>query len=498
MAERKNFLDREYEKKKEKDGDGLLPYSIALIPGLTALEQDALVKDIAEGLVKRNVEALGFDPENAESIYAATERRKAADKLEEYMQRLPEPMRDSYLISSIEGAPPYFYGDTMKMKRGIQKGTSGFYDQSKNRVYLDMDRFLDNTSTAIHENAHKMNHDLNLSHPYYDKVAWEVVPDRMVGIGLGRKLSEEMPKTFITPKGEMDKGELVDELSRIVESGTDGEKKAYDFYRETLERTGLLNVVEAKKTPEMNRKQWHDRLEFVGNKGHLLDDFVNLDPAFEGREYSNTLKGSVTEGHPRSYMDAHRKYADQIEWALTKGGKAERDFVEHWNTVPYAALSAESAAELAELMATEGGEEYVKTRFPKLYEDLMDEYRSDPRKSMPKEKLLPWRLYSHDSPENVYKQRSAEPAAYDPNEERHYIRVPNPYGEWLYSDDYYRGRSNALKQEKNYVEYRDLDGKWRRFYPDELKGVAVRNTIVPEYKKILAKKLVKNIVKYIK
>ena len=50
MAERKNFLDREYEKKKENDGDGLLPYSIALIPGLTALEQDALVKDIAEGL----------------------------------------------------------------------------------------------------------------------------------------------------------------------------------------------------------------------------------------------------------------------------------------------------------------------------------------------------------------------------------------------------------------------------------------------------------------
>ena len=492
MAERKNFLDREYEKKNEKDGDGLLPYSIALIPGLTALEQDALVKDIAEGLVKRNVEARGFDPENAESLYAAVERRKAADKLEEYMQRLPEPMRDSYLISSTEGAPPKFYDEQTKLHNALGNAT-GFYSPDENRVYLDKGKMLNDPSIVIHENAHKMNHDLNLSHPYYNKVAWKVVPDRMVGIGLGRKLSEEMPKTFITTKGEMDKGKLVDELSRIIESGTDGEKKAYDFYRETLERTGLLNVVEAKKTPEMNRKQWHDRLEFVGNKGHLLDDFVNLDPDFDGREYSNTLKGPVTEGHPRSYMDAHRKYADQIEWALTKGGKSERDFIEHWNTVPYAALSAESAAELAELMATEGGVEYVKTHFPKLYADMMNEYRNDPRKSMPKEKLRPWRLYSHDSEDNLYKQRGSEPVAYNPNEERRYLRVPTAYGDYIYSDDFYKGRRDAAKRRRNFIEYRDLDGKWKRFYPKELENQSLKMTTAPEYAKMFGKKLLKTV-----
>lgn len=491
MAERKNFLDREYEKKKEKNGDDLLPYSIALIPGLTALEQDALVKDIAEGLVKRNVEARGFDPENAESLYAAVERRKAADKLEEYMQRLPEPMRDSYLISSTEGAPPKFYDEQTKLHNALGNA-KGFYSPDENRVYIDKGKMLDDPSVVIHENAHKMNHDLNLSHPYYDNVAWKVVPDRMVGIGLGRKLSEEMPKTFITPKGEMDKGELVDELSRIVESGTDGEKKAYDFYRETLERTGLLNVVEAKKTPEMNRKQWHDRLEFVGNKGHLLDDFVNLDPDFDGREYSNTLKGSVTEGHPRSYMDAHGKYADQIEWALMKGGKSERDFIEHWNTVPYAALSAESAAELAELLATEGGEEYVRQKHPVTYETMMNEYRTDPRKSKPKEELRPWRLYSHESGDNVYKVRG-EPAAYDPNAERRFLRVPTAYGEYVYSDDYFDGRKDAVRRGRNYIEYRDLDGKWRKFYPEEMKHVTQKVTTAPELAASLGRKLLKTV-----
>ena len=190
MADRKNFLDREKEK---RDGENYLPYSIALIPGLTALEQDALVKDIAEGLVKRNVEARQFDPYEPESIYAAIERRKAADKIEEYMQRLPEPLRDSYLISSIEGAPPYFYGERTKMERGLMDGTAGFYDPEKNRVFIDMDHFLNSPSVIIHENAHKTNHDLNLSHPYYDKVPWELVPERMVGAGLGRKLSNEMP-----------------------------------------------------------------------------------------------------------------------------------------------------------------------------------------------------------------------------------------------------------------------------------------------------------------
>lgn len=488
MADQKNFLDREKEK---RDGESYLPYSIALIPGLTALEQDALVKDIAEGLVKKNVDALNFDVNEPESLYAATERRRAADKIEEYIQRLPEPLRDSYLISSLEGPQPYFYGELTKMQRGIENGASGFYDPEKNRVYIDRDRFLQNPSLVIHENAHKMNHDLNISHPYYEKVPWEAVPDRMVGAGLGQKLSKEMPKKYVTPKGTMDKGELVDELSRILESGTNGERNAVGFYGSTLENTGLTNVKDGLKKPEMSKKQWRDRLEFVSKRNDLLDDFVNLDPGFDGREYQNTLKGSVTVGHPRSYKDALRKYAEQMEWALTKAGKAERDFVSHSETTPYAALSAEAAAELAELMATEGGEDYVKKNFPIVYDFMMNEYRNDPRRAWSK-RLMPWRLYSHESPENVYYYRG-EPVAYNPNEERRYLRVPTAYGDYKYSDDYYNGRHDALKRGRNFVEYRDLDGKWRKFYPKELKSVTHKMTSAPEFAKELGKKLLKTV-----
>lgn len=490
MAERKNFLDREKEK---RDGENYLPYSIALIPGLTALEQDALVKDIAEGLVKRNVEARQFDPYEPESIYAAIERRKAADKIEEYVQRLPEPLRDSYLISSIEGTPPYFYGEATRLNRGIQ-GSTGFYDPEKNRVFIDMDHFLNSPSVIIHENAHKTNHDLNLSHPYYDKVPWELVPERMVGAGLGRKLSNEMPSEYKTPKGVMDKGELVDELSRIIESGVNGSREAIGFYGNTLENMGLTNVNDGRRTPEMSRKQWRDRLEFVSKRQNLLDDFVNLDPNFEGREYQNLLKDEVTLGHPRAYRKGLSNYADKVEFALNEAGKGERDFLEHFDTVPYAALSAESAAELAELMATEGGEEYVKSKFPKTYEFMMNEYRNDPRRSLPKRRLRPWELYSHESPSNVYGQRG-EPVAYDKNAERHYLRVPDPYGGWHYADDYLDSRHQAVKRGKNYIEYRDLDNKWKRFYPSELKSIKENNIYGT---KRLAKELGKKLLKGVK
>lgn len=87
MADRKNFLDREKEK---RDGENYLPYSIALIPGLTALEQDALVKDVAEGLFKhagiKNVEK-GNDADISNYIDA----RRKADRLEQarrYLKRL--------------------------------------------------------------------------------------------------------------------------------------------------------------------------------------------------------------------------------------------------------------------------------------------------------------------------------------------------------------------------------------------------------------------------
>ena len=489
MAERKNFLDREKEK---RDGESYLPYSIALIPGLTALEQDALVKDIAEGLVKRNVEARQFDPENPESIYAAIERRRAADRLEEYMQRMPEPLRDSFLMSATEGAPPYFYGELTKMERGLMDGTSGFYDQDKNRVYIDKDRLINHPSTYIHENAHKTNHDLNLTHPYYEKVPRNVVPDRMVGTGLGRKISEEMPVTYLTPKGEMDKGELVDELSRILESGVNGERDAIGFYGDALIQSGIVGPENA-AIPHTKRGRVN-KADFREKQSMFLDDFVNLDPSFEGREYENNFKGSVTEGHPRKYKDAIQKYVGQIEWALTKGGKAERDFIDHDNTVPYAALSAESAAELAELMSTEGGVEYVKKHHPQTYEKMMDEYRADPRRSWPKERLRSWELYSHDSPMNLYKQRGNEPVAFNPNEERHYVRVPDPYGGWHYSDNYLDSRHQAVKRGKNYIEYRDLDNKWKRFYPSELKSIKENNIYgTKKWAKELGNKLLKGV-----
>ena len=123
----------------------------------------------------------------------------------------------------------------------------------------------------------------------------------------------------------------------------------------------------------------------------------------------------------------------------------------------------------------------------------MEEYRNDPRRAWPKGRLQAWNFYSHESPINLYKQRGGEPVAFNPNEERRYTRVPDPYGGWYYGDDYYDVRKNALRQKKNYVEYRDLEGNWKRYYPDELKHVNGKLTTTKDFAKMLGKKLLKGV-----
>ena len=485
MAERKNFLDREKEK---RDGENYLPYSIALIPGLTALEQDALVKDIAEGLVKRNLVSKYEDPERPENLFSAVSQRKVADQIEDYIHRLPEPMQDSWILSALGDRDPVFYNEEEKARHGVSKSVAGFYDPKVNTVFIDENRFLSDPSIIIHENAHKMNHDINREHPYYKDV-WEgIVPDRMVGINLGKTLSKEMPNSFMTPKGAMDRQELVDELSRISKSGENGDRDAFTFYGKTLAESGMKYTPFDSKD-YLDSKKREKRWDFAEKRGKVIDDFFNLDPGMYGRSHENDLRGHVTDGHPREYQKKHLKNAWNQERALYDAALVDRDF--KYDVAPYAALSTESAAELAELLATEGGEEYVKQKHPVTYETMMNEYRNDPRKSKPKEELRPWRLYSHESGDNVYKVRG-EPAAYDPNAERRFLRVPTAYGEYVYSDDYFDGRKDAVRRGKDYVEYRDLDGNWRRFYPDEMKGVKENRMIgTKEWAKLLGKKLLK-------
>ena len=461
MAERKNFLDREKEK---QNGDSVLPYSVALIPGLTALEQDALVKDVAEGLVKNNVNALHkrYDGEGTyDEIKDAVRSRNIADKLERGIQRLPEPLRDSWLMSIMDGNSPYFYGEKIMSEKNLSDGTTGFYDNDKSRPYINKETFFKDPFTAIHENAHKMNHDLNLSHPFYENVDRKLVPDRMSGIGLGKILSDEFPKVFETSKGLMDRKEFIDKIGDILESGDkNAERKAKEFYYDTIRRNYLA------MGPKLSREDYFD---FLLRYETILDDIINLSPDFEGGKNPNNLVGKVTQGHDRKYAEKVANHAVAQKSALDVNGLGGRDFTD-FDAMRYAGLSAETSAELAEFMAARGGKEYVKYKYPNTYERMMEEYRNDPRRSWPKETLRPWQLYSKESPSNVYEYRG-EPVAYDKNAERHYLRVPDPYGGWHYGDDYTDVNLVAARRGKNYVEYRDLDGNWKRFYPNELKYV---------------------------
>ena len=476
MAERKNFLDREYENKKEKGGDSLLPYSIALIPGLTALEQDALAEDVASRIVKayNGSRYLNGTPDNIEDL---VEGRKFADFLERSIQRMPEPLRDSWLMTvSEDDATPYFFGSEFP---------EAYYKPSSKNVYIDKSLFRLRPNAALHEYFHKMNHDLNLYHPAYKGVNSALVPDRMLEISLGRTISGDMPKTFSTKVGAIDRKELMEETARRKNRG-EGYK---GFFENTLENAGIYEPVRYGEMSGLSKNEKLDKLEMMQRKNEFLSDAMTLNPSFRSDLYDITAKDVMGYGHPKDYIDRKAGYTVNLLEAMNENGVTPREP----NISPeYAALSLEGSAELADLMSTEGGEEYVKEKSPKTYERMMREYRHDPRRDRPKRNIPAWKMYSHESPYNVYKYRG-EPVAFDPKKERRYLRVPTAYGDYIYSDDFYKGRRDAAKRRRNFIEYRDLDGKWKRFYPKELEDQSLKMITAPEYAKMFGKKLLKGV-----
>ena len=223
-------------------------------------------------------------------------------------------------------------------------------------------------------------------------------------------------------------------------------------------------------------------------RDEFLSDAMTLNPTFRSELYDLTAKDLIGRGHSKEYLGQKADYTYNLLDAMRNNGLRAREY----NVSPeYAALSLEGSAELADLMSTEGGEEYVKEKFPKTYERMMREYRNDPRRELPKRNIPAWVMYSHESPKNVYKYRG-EPVAYDKDAERHYLRVPDPYGGWHYGDDYSGLNLVAARRGKNYIEYRDLDNNWKRFYPSELKSVKENNIYgTKKWAKELGKKLLK-------
>ena len=449
MADR-NFLDREKEK---RDGENYLPYSIALIPGLTALEQDALVNDVSSRIVDAYNRSR-FVNGKPDDIHDIVEGRKKADFLESSIQRMPEPLRDSWLMTvSADDALPVFFGSDKQ---------EAFYKPSTGEVYMDKDLFRLRPNALIHEYAHKTNHDLNKNHPAYKGVQGSLVPDRMLEISLGREINKDFPKSFPAKVGAIGRQELIEETARRKNRG-DAYKK---FFEETLENSGIYEPIRYGELFKLQKDKSWNKMEMMSRRNEFVSDAMTLNPSFRSDIYDLTARDVMGYGHPKGYLEQKAGYTRNLLDAMKENGVHTREY----NVSPeYAALSLEGPAELADFMSTEGGEEDAKSKFPRTYE----------------------------SPENVYKLRG-EAVAYDPNEVRHVLRVPTAYGEYVYSDDYSGSLKNmngafdnALRRSRNFVEYRDLDGKWRRYYPDELKSLTHKLTTTKDFAKMLGKKLLK-------
>ena len=437
-----------------------MPYSVALIPGLTALEQDALVKDVAESLV-RDINKSSKVPEHIAD-------RKLADRIEKYIQRMPEPLRDSWLLSATsETGVPKLLNEADSMY--------SYYEPETRNVSIKKSVFNEHPNVVVHEYEHKTNHDLNLEHPYYVNILPSEVPDRMVGIDLGGKILSDFPSTI--------DGRRLDFVNpRTVKD-----------VHEALMKEGYLKAIPSKN---MKDKDAYEHSLFVGK---FSNDILNLRPGSVTSQQDMIGKG----GHNLDYRDdkymENKKIGENLlnkgmtrDFTTPDGLRLGIEYNEMKDIAKRAALSTEGAAQIAEILATEGGEDYIKSKFPTPYEVMMEEYRNDPRRSLPKEQIRPWQMYSHDSKGNVYKVRG-EPVKYNPNAELHYVRVPNAYGGYVYPDDYDKGTYAALKRGRNFIEYRGLDGKWYRVKPEEIKGASTKMKTIDELVKSVGKNLPKMI-----
>ena len=419
----------------------------ALIYGLTREQQDDLIRDQLKKKViepyKRkalsDVKNLDHDERRRNFVESKVRLSRNLDELHAAVRNLPDEMQDSWVLSLLDG-------DKIELTGGLDANTAAAYFPGEGKVRLRQDSQVPDPKTVIHEYTHKANHDMNLGRPEFQYFDMGVVPDvfseKNLGESVQRDFTEGVLKSLPLVHGRHYSGILDENAS---------EENFRNAIMENLRKNGGL------------------KYDVEGNLLACdLQDIASLDP--------NIRISGIDVGHGEEYKDSKR---------LRMGKMATRDHgllgFYDYDTRMNAALSTETPSDIAEILADRNNPIDVPKVFKETYGRMMDEYRDDPRKKLISENKF-------DFGQKQYASEDRVPVSFV--EDRGmmvtdiygvkkpvdgYYRVPSVYGGYNYVKSYVGmsdARRKAIKSGVNHFEYRDIDGKWRKFHPDDMKRIS--------------------------
>lgn len=301
--------------------------SLAKLKFLTKRQQERLARRIFGDIVKKASRVPGMLDD------VATDAPALEEILMSRYMRMPENIRDSFLISAIR----------TPVKFGVASKNGGpAFDWSDGNVYIpNVPREYLNGKSILEEIADELTHELGHSTMKGITGVKDFVPvDGAVNEGLGKTFTDELGQEFVfgnnVPKMDRD---IIAQIRRDELSKIENQRLASQFGKLVLDhvRTEPRNMV-------------------------FMDDEKSNPPML--KRYSN--------GMSKTYGDFGKDDVQNPE---------------------YAATSLEDAANTFNVVGVDGGDEKMMERFPKFYESLKNIVDKDKRKTFFIPPINYWGVY---------------------------------------------------------------------------------------------------------
>ena len=315
-----------------------------LLRGMSPEGQKRFIKDLSKSLSRKLVPGAGKE--------TRAERKKFAQELESSINRMPEDLQDSWLISA--GRP-----GTISLDNGFNAMfEASSYNPTSNKIVIK-DNVNDNRlKSALHEVAHHSDFNMAKKRPYDGKKV------RMSAAAFAN-LGDDIRNDVITGKTDNDY-----DLITGREKLEDDDAEMFDPRQQLLD-----NIYEFTYDTKANKDYRSGLKEQVDRSlmdWHSLNEKLPFDIA-HGNEYRERRQ---LEGL-RQYMGDPRVYPFEVAGDARRGIKDAEKAIEFSKQYP---IAVEGPSNIYEILGTEGGAEWMRDNMKDSYAKMERLAKEDIRK----------------------------------------------------------------------------------------------------------------------
>ena len=384
---------------------------VALLPGVTRGQQDEMIRQIAKNVVQKDLESKRYDAEFAEN-----HGNDDIDLWKKYNNaKMWAKIGADRLEEKVHYMPEDFQDSWVyhAFDRPIDYGSSNYYSPRTDRVVLSEYE----PSSFVHENGHRMDFD------------WS--KDR----GLNGDVS------FM------------------------GRKKLGEVVNRENENRGLYSKLNARLKTRNGSENSREILGDIVRKDDGLIQYIPSEQAMQFESDNASLSGKFK--FDELYAGHQDDYRENQKMSALASGMPE-------DVADVYATSVETLADAAEVMAQEGGAEWLAKTHPDTYAMIMQAAKDDPAiaglaNGKDYRFVIPYRIKEYEFPE------------YQSHKDDTYFRIPSKYGEGTEATSPEWASNVATKRGAGYFEYKDIDGKWQRQYDEDMRKAAQRMSHRPTF-----------------